>query len=146
MRRLAAAALTAAILGACGSSGLASPVMLRRRASDICHDARPIRPPSDPTNSAQLTAYLSHGINNVEGEITPLERLHAPGGEVGAVYAAALGALKSEVVALRTATASIKHGEDPALAFRALQRRLGPLEKQADQAWGALQISACLER
>lgn len=146
MRRAAAALLAGAIVGGCGSSGLASPVALRRQASDICRDASPIRPPADPTASAQLTVFLSHGTTNLEGEITPLERLHAPAGEVGAVYAAALRAMKAEAVALRAATASIRRGQDPALAFKTLRQQLTPLERQVDQAWEALQIPACIER
>jgi hypothetical protein len=145
VRRIAAALLAAATVAGCGGSGLGSPVALRRRATDICIDAPHLRPPSDPTVVTQLTAFVSHGIRNLEGEITQLHRLSAGSGEVGAVYGAALRALGAQVSTLHAALAAINRGQDPALAFRALGQQLRPLEKQADNAWGALQIPACLE-
>lgn len=144
MRRIAAALLTAAIAAGCGG-GAASPVALHRRATDICIDAPHIKAPADATAVAQLTVFVSNGIHNLEAELTQLQRLRGVSGEVGAIYGAALRALGGQVQALRAALATINRGEDPALAFRALGEQLRPLEKQADNAWTALQIPACLE-
>lgn len=145
MRRVAPALLTAAILVGCGS-GLASPVTLRKHATDICKDASLVNVPANPTLIGPLTSFLSRGTANLEAELGQLQRLSAPPGEVGAVYGAALRALAAQVDALRAANVAIKRGEDPAMAFKALQAALAPLEKQADNAWVALQIPACLER
>ena len=145
MRRLAPALLTAAILAGCGS-GLASPVTLRKHATDVCKDASLVNVPANPTLIGPLRSFLSRGTANLEAELGQLQRLSAPSGEVGAVYGAALRALAAEVGALRAANAVIKRGQDPATAFKALQAALAPLEKQADNAWVALQIPACLER
>lgn len=133
------------VIAGCGG-GLASPVALRRQATDICKDTSSVSPPANPTAIDQLTAFLSRGRASLSNEVGRLGRLPASSGEVKAVYRAALGAMAAQAHALRAAAAAIQRGEDPALAFRALEQQLAPLEKQADNAWLALQIPACLER
>lgn len=147
MRRLAGALITAVIIAGCGGgSGLASPVALRRQATDICKDVSHIVPPANPTLVAGLTSFLSRGTANLEAERGQLRQLRVPAGEVGDIYGAALAALAKQIHALHTATASIRLGQDPALAVKALQAQLGPLQQQADSAWVSLQIPACVER
>jgi len=146
VRRLAAALLVAAVLAGCGG-GLASPVALKNHATRICRvTGRAINPTSTPASPGQLTAFLTVGIRNLQSELGQLRGLHAPSGEVGAVYGAALRSLAAELSALRSAVVAIRRGQDPALAFRTLQEQLAPLEKQANGAWQALGIPACLER
>ena len=147
MRLAGAALLTAGVLAGCGSSGLNSPVALRREATDICKHTAPVSPPSaSELSPAQLTAFLSQGTTSLQGQLSQLQALSLPPGEVGDVFHDALGALTAELRALRSTTAAIKRGQDPALAFKALEAQLGPLEKQATNAWNALQIPACVER
>ncbi len=146
MRRAAAALLTAAIIAGCGSSGLSSPVALRTRATDACKDTSPVIPPAAPEPTPkQLVVFLSKGAQGLQKELVQLRRLHLAAGEVNAVFSAALRALQAQVSALNQTVGIINGGEDPVLAFKALQQKLGPLEKQADGAWSALQIPACLE-
>ena len=147
MKRAAAALVMAGILAGCGGSGLQSPVALRRQATEICEHTAPVSAPSASELSvAQLTAFLSQGTTSLQSQLTQLQALRVPAGEVGDVYHDALLALGAQLRALRTTTAAIKRGQDPALAFKALESQLGPLEKQADNAWNALQIPACVER
>lgn len=148
MRRIDAAVLAAVIISGCGGgSSLDSPVALRRAATAICKHTAPVKaPPAGEPSSRQLTAFLSNGTANLEGQLGRLQKLHFATGEVGDVYHDALLALSSQLGALRATTAAIKRGQDPALAFKALQAQLSPLEKQADNAWVALQIPACVER
>jgi hypothetical protein len=148
VNRIGAAALAAVILSGCGgSSGLDSPVALRRAATAICKSTAPVKaPPAGEPSSKELTAFLSEGTSNLQSQLTRLTQLHSATGEVGDVYRGALGALSSQLRALRAATAAIKRGEDPALAFKALQAQLSSLQQQADNAWVALQIPACVER
>lgn len=138
--------LVAAVIAGCGSS-LSSPVALRQHATAICkRTSRSIGVTSAPTSLAELSAFLARGIGNLEIELAKLRRLRASSGDVGAVYAAALRALAAELPVLRAATGALRRGQDPVLAVRNLQRQLTPLEQQADAAWQALQIPACLER
>ena len=147
MKRVAAALLAAALLAGCGSGGgLASPVALRRNATDACQDTSTVIPPAAPEPTPkQLAVFLSKGARGLHKELIQLRRLHLAPGEVNDVFSAALRALQGQVSALNQTVAIINRGEDPVLAFKALQQKLGPLEKQADGAWSALQIPACLE-
>ncbi len=148
MRRIGAAVLAAVIISGCGgSSGLDSPVALRRAATAICEHTAPVKaPPAGEPTPTQLTAFLSQGTANLQSQLTRLQQLHIATGEVADVYRDALGALASQLHALRATTSAIKQGQDPALAFKALQAQLSPLQRQADNAWTALQIPACVER
>lgn len=148
MKRIGAAVLAAMIISGCGgSSGLDSPVALRRAATAICKHTAPVKaPPAGEATSRQLTAFLSQGAANLQSQLSRLQKLHSATGEVGDVYHDALAALSSQLRALRATTAAIKRGQDPALAFKALQAQLSPFEKQAGNAWVALQIPACVER
>ena len=147
MKRAGAALRTFGLLAGCGGSGLQSPVALRRQATLICKHTAPVSAPSASELSvAQLTAFLGQGTSSLQSQLARLQALPVPVGEVGDVYHDALGGLSAQLHALRTTTAAIKRGQDPALAFKALEAQLGPLEKQADNAWTALQIPACVER
>jgi hypothetical protein len=145
MRRAAPLVLAAVLISGCGS-GDASPLALRRHATAVCKASTPVTAPSGAEPSpGQLASFLSQGTANLQRELVQLQRLRGFTGEVGAIYSAALRALAAQVQALHRAITSIRRGQDPALAFTALQQTLGPLQKQADNAWSALQIPACLE-
>jgi hypothetical protein len=146
VRLAAVALLAAAVVAGCGSSALSSPVALRTRATDACRDTSPVIPPAAPEPTPkQLVVFLSEGAQGLKKELSQLRRLHLAAGEVDTVFTTALTAVQGQVSALDQTVEVIKGGEDPVLAFKALQQKLGPLEKQADNAWSALQIPACLE-
>jgi hypothetical protein len=79
----------------------------------------------------------------LEPELRRLRRLHADS-EDRPVYGNALATLGQEVAELRRAVGALDRHQDPALALAALQRRLTPLEAEANSAWRALQVPACL--
>ena len=77
-------------------------------------------------------------------QLSKLRRLSAPH-DVADVYGAALGVLGQQLIVLRRAVTAIHRGQDPAVAFRTLGQQLTPLESQANNAWQALEIPACLQ-
>ena len=143
--RHAALLWAAALIAAAGCGGAASPSMteLRARASRICSAAnvRSYRI-ATPTWEEGAGTFLKGGINILSPELKRLRGLSAPGGDAD-VYAAALSAVSAEVDALRAAEHAISRNEDPVIAYKSLQHHLTPLEAQANDAWGALQIPAC---
>lgn len=78
-------------------------------------------------------------------ELEQLQELHPPA-EASDVYNAALDALAGDLRALQGTVRALGRQQDPVIAFKTLQQQLGPLERQADDAWQALQMPACLER
>ncbi|MFL5824002.1 MAG: hypothetical protein ACJ764_11225 [Solirubrobacteraceae bacterium] len=143
MRRSALPLLTVALLTGCGGTP-PSLADLRRDAGRICtRTNRAVAKVSPPSSSAPSTRFLTAGIARLEVELRQLSRL-TPSSDVAPVYRAGLKALADELSALRAAARAIRRGEDPAIAFRTLQRRLAPLESQAANAWEALQIPACV--
>lgn len=145
--RLAAAATTAALAAAgCGGSGPPSLAQLRAQGTRVCSSAgKKIDRIRSATTTTGAERFLNRGIAVLRVELRALERLSAPG-DASSVYRSALTALSKELTALEHAVAALGHQQDPATTFSALQRRLGPLEKQADDAWQALQMPACMDR
>ena len=145
LRELAALAAGAALLSGCGSPPSPSLIQLRSQGSRICASAgRRFGRIGTPRTEAGGEAFLNHGIAVLGPELGQLRKLNAPS-EVADVYQAAIEALGDELLALRGAVRGLKRDQDPVIAFKTLQRHLGPLETQADDAWQALQMPACVE-
>lgn len=144
--RGAIAVLAAIAAAGCGSTPSPSVIQLRAQATRICSSAnRLIGRIGTPTSEAGGEAFLKRGIAVLEVELRDLRTLGAPGDAAG-VYRTALGAFAGELAAAKAAVHALDRQQDPAIAFKTLQRRLGPLETQADDAWRALQMAACLNR
>ncbi len=146
MRRWAAlAAVVAFALAGCGGSHLSTSA-LRTRAGHVCQlaNARAGRIPT-PTRPVQATAFLDHGIAVLRPELGALSKLR-PGGQAEHVYATALRAFEDELTLVKATAASLRRGGDPVIAVKTLQRRLAPIEAQANAAWDTLEIPACVVR
>jgi len=134
-----------ALVAAVGCGGRKSPSLtrLRAQATSIWSSAT-VRAHriATPAWKAGAGGFLQNGINVLSPELGRLERLAAPSSDAD-VYTSALNAVSAELTALRSAVTVLKLGENPVLAYKALQHRLTPLEAQANDAWGALQIPAC---
>jgi ABC-type uncharacterized transport system YnjBCD substrate-binding protein len=143
--RAGLAALPLLALIGCGSAPL-SAAELRQQATSICSRAdRRIAVIPTPPNQSAGNAFLKQGIAALDPELGDLKALKAPSDEV-VVYQAALKALSGELDALHSAVSKLDQGADPVKTFRALQDSLAPLETDADNAWRALGVSACLSR
>lgn len=133
------------VAAACGTSPL-SASDLRQRANAICSRAdRQIAAIANPASQAAGKAFLEQGVAALDPELPALKALTPPSDE-SVVYQSALSALSGELDALHAAVSSLNRGGDPVKTFRALQDKLGPLEAQADNAWRALGVQACLSR
>ena len=55
-------------------------------------------------------------------------------------------ATADELGALRATLRQLEAGGDPVSLIKALQRRLAPLESEANGAWQALEIPGCINR
>lgn len=135
--------LLALAVASCGGGTSSTLTQLRAHATTICSAAN-VRSykVATPTWKAGAGRFLKNGIAVLAPELKGLKQLRPPSGEAD-VYAAAVGALSDEIDALRSAANAISRSEDPVIAYKALQRRLTPLEAQANDAWGALEIPAC---
>jgi hypothetical protein len=145
-RGLAGLALTLIIVTGCGGGPSGSAKRLQVQASRICGAANQraarIRPPKLGPGDR---TFLVRGIGVLAPELTQLRTLRVPG-EDRSVYGAAVSTMAAEIGVLRRGVAALDRGQDPALVYAALERRLRPLEARADRAWGALQIPACVSR
>ena len=141
LRSAGLALLAVAVLTGCGSVS-ASVIDLRQDAGTICrHTNRAFRPLPALPAQGHSAGFLSAGIARLKTQLTKLRRLTPPH-DVADVYRAALG---QELEVLRSATQAIHRGEDPAIAFKALREQITPLQSQTNNAWQALEISACLQ-
>jgi hypothetical protein len=137
--------LTVPLLTGCGASAPSSD-QLRHQASRICtRTDRQLGRIHTPSLGAGDRVFLLRGVAKLKSELTQLRSLSAHG-DAAPVYNLALDALGREIEQLKRTVAALDRNQDPALAYAALQRRLAPLEAQADGAWRALQIPACLTR
>jgi hypothetical protein len=145
-RRGLAALVTGLVLAGCGHTSL-SLIQLRSRASTICARAdRRLQAIPAPSTGWQARGFLRRGLATLGPELSQLRTLSPPR-DVLDVYASAMGALSAEAMALRQAVRALTAPQaDPIAELRALQRRLGPLEQQADDAWQALGVPACISR
>ena len=144
VRALVAAAVVLGAAG-CGNSAL-SAADLRQQAGLICSRAdRQIGKIASPASEAAGNSFLKQGMAALEPELADLKTLKPPADEVE-VYQSGLKALSGELDALKSAVSKLDQGADPVRAFRELQGTLAPLETDADNAWRALVIPACLSR
>jgi hypothetical protein len=145
-RALAAVAATAVVAAGCSSAPPPSLVQLRSQGARTCAAASGrLRRIPTPRTEVGGEAFLTRAIAVFGPELRELRRLSAPG-DGADVYRAALDATAGELKALERAVHALDRQQDPVIAFRTLQRRLGPLETQADGAWQALQMPVCLQR
>lgn len=136
------ALLAVAAVTGCGSVS-ASVIDLRRDAGTICrHTNRDFNPLPALPRQGQTVAFLDAGIARLRAELAKLRRVGPPAG-VADVYRAALAAQGQELVVLRNTVQAIHQGEDPATAVKELGQQLGPLQRQANNAWQALEIPDC---
>lgn len=145
LRTPAAVAAAAALLAGCGSTAPPSLVQLRAQGMRICASTdASLGRIGTPRTAAGGAPFLKHGVSVLGPELRELRTLHAPAAAAD-VYRAAVQALASELGALRSAVHALQHQQDPVIAFKTLQQHLRPLETQANDAWQALQMPACLE-
>jgi hypothetical protein len=136
-----AAAAALAIAG-CGSSS-PSDNQLRAQATSICsHANRVIGRITTPSAASGGASFLQQGIASLKPELQQLRQMTAPQDSAD-VWSTAVRSLSGELAELESTAARINAGADPVSAFKSLQRRIAPLERQADSAWQALQIPAC---
>lgn len=146
-RRSAAGSLIAvgvALLATgCGSTSL-SEKQLRSRATKLCATAagRAGRIPT-PSSAEDSLAFLTRGIDTLKPELAGLRELKAPD-DLDDIYQTSLKAFGNKLDALEQTVHKLHSGEDPVVAWKTLQERLGPLESTEDGAWRALDIPACL--
>jgi hypothetical protein len=98
-----------------------------------------------PRSEASGEAFLKRGVAVLGPELRELRALSPPA-EVSDVYRTAVDAVAGELRALHDTVRALGRQQDPVIAFKTLQHHLRPLETQADDAWRALQIPACVER
>ncbi len=140
----AAVALALALIG-CGSSPLSTGA-LRTRATRVCRlaNARADGIPT-PTVPSEAMTFLKRGIAIFSPELNTLVKLR-PGGQAAQPYATALGAFRRDLAMVQGTADSLRRGGDPLIAVKTLARQLAPIEAQANAAWEALEIPACLVR
>jgi hypothetical protein len=143
--RLAALAALAAALTACGSAPAPSLVQLRKQGTSVCTRAdRSFGRIATPGGEAAGAAFLRHGIAVLGPELRLLRTLTAPA-EADDVYQSAISALASELTALKAAIHALARQQDPVIAFKSLEHRMHPLATQANRAWQALEMPACVQ-
>jgi hypothetical protein len=129
-------------LTACGSSTLSAD-QLRSGATEACNLARRstdgIPTPSEPSEGV---SFLSRGITALAPLQATLTKLRPPS-DLAGDYRTAVRASATELAALRFALRGLKTGNDPIVALKTLQARLGPVESRGDAAWHSLKIPAC---
>jgi hypothetical protein len=144
-RTIALLALAAPVVSACGTTTL-SVAQLRTQATAICIRAEHrLQAIGAPASQSQAREFLQSGTEALAPEVDQLRSLTGSG-DAGKVYAAAVSAVTGELAALRGAVRSLDRGGQTVSVLRSVQERLAPLENQADGAWRALQIPACLTR
>ena len=138
-------ALAILAVSACGSMSL-SLVQLRTRATAICDRAnRRMRAISPPKAESEAKAFLEQGASALASELDQLKPL-STSGAAGSVYRTAVSAVSGELAALQGAVKELGAGQLAVPVLRSLEQRLSPLQTQADGAWRALDIHACLTR
>jgi hypothetical protein len=137
-------ALAILVVSACGS-GL-SLVELRDQATAVCERGnQQIQAIGAPTSESGARAFLAKGGSALASELDGLKSLGASG-DAGRRFGKAESAVSGELAALRDAVKQLGAGHPVAPVLSSLQQRLAPLESQADAAWRALGIPACLTR
>jgi hypothetical protein len=146
LRALATLAAAATLLVGCGSTPSPSLVQLRAQGARICTAAgQRLRLIATPRSEAGGEAFLKQAVAVLAPELRQLRKLR-PSSEASDVYGTALDALARELGTLQGTIRALARQQDPVIAFKTLQQHLRPLETQADDAWRALDMTACLER
>ncbi len=146
LRPLATLAAAATLMAGCGSIPSPSLIQLRAQGMRICASAgQRFGRIATPRAEAGGEAFLKRGVTVLRPELRQLRTLRTPS-EASDVYRSALDAVAQELRALNGTVRALQRQQDPAIAFTTLQQHLGALETQADDAWEALQMPACLER
>lgn len=133
------------VLDGCGADSLSNS-QLRTTATRICNvavgraDAIPT-----PATPAAASVFITRGIDAFSPELSDLKTLQVSSAS-SRTYATALGALASELGAMRSALKTLNAGGDPLNTIKRLQRRLAPQESHANLAWQTLRIPACQTR
>jgi hypothetical protein len=142
LRRAAALACSALLLGGCGSSSL-SNAQLRRKAGRICLTAqRASASITAPTDPAKGQLFLQRGIAALAPQVTALHSLR-PSSDLQEQYMTAMRATDRELALLRRALHGLQAGNDPVVAIKTLQDELGPAEDTAARAWHEVEVPAC---
>lgn len=137
--RAGVGALTAAALAGCGSSALSS-AQIRSRATNICTaTARRTGKIATPTSPDDAATFLNRGITAIDREVVALSAMHPTGTAKTAVDGTA-----AELAALRFTLKGLQAENDPVVAIKTLQARLGPIEQRTNAAWRSLDIPACV--
>ena len=144
MRRGLLVVLLLTLPSGCGASSPPS-AQLHDQATRICQPATRRLKRIPTPRPGDYEGFLRHGLAVLQPQLARLRSLR-PQGDERDVFAGALDALSQEITAVKGAAQSLGRHQDPRLVFAALERRLSPLEAQADAAWRALQIPACLSR
>jgi len=139
--------LAVVALGGCGGgTNTLSMRALRSQAAYLCSNAnRLTQQITTPASPEAGGAFLQHGVSILGPELTALRGLRPPS-NVADVYSTAVTAMTQEVSLLKHVSGRLGAGADPAIEIKGLQQRLEPLENQADGAWQALQVPACLSQ
>ena len=138
--RIAGLGLVAAVaLAGCGGSSL-SPSQLRAVATRSCTlTARQLDRIATPASVAAGDRFLYQGAHALGREVSELRALHATG-----TFGEAVRITGDELSDLDFTVHGLRAGNDPVVAIKTLQARLGPLEQRADQALSSLRVKACL--
>ena len=133
--------LAGTLAAGCGGSSSGPLDQLQAQATRIClqSDQRLRRISGSPTHSE---LFLRRGVAVLGRELRALRRLRVSG-DASSVYQSALAGFSGELSAIDHTIAALDHQQDAVIAFRALEHRLVPLERQANGAWKTLGISAC---
>jgi hypothetical protein len=140
--RIAGLGLVAAMtLTGCGSSSL-SPSQLRAVATRTCTlSARQLDRIATPTSAAAGQRFVDQGAHALGREVSELRAVHATG-----TFGEAVRLTGEELAALDFTVHGLRAGNDPVVAIKTLQSRLGPIEARADEIWRSLHIPACASR
>jgi hypothetical protein len=132
------------LLAGCGGSTSLSDKQLRARATVLCATAarRAGRIPT-PKSADHSVPFLNRGIAALKPELAGLRSLR-PSDDLSDVYETSVRAFSQKLEALEKTVRKLHSGEDPVVAWKTLQQRLGPLESAEDAGWRALQVPACL--
>jgi hypothetical protein len=109
----------------------------------ICAPASSALVHTRPAIPADTTSFLRRGIAALAPELAKLRRLRAPSEQAGA-YSTALGSIARELTILTDTVHDLDRGADPLPTIKTLQRRLAPVEADADAAWRTLDVPACV--
>jgi hypothetical protein len=145
IRALAIASLASLWLCACGRSSL-STQQLRSQSSRPCRIAtRELARIPTPASPSGEAGFLKRGIAVLAPELRSLRGLQPPSG-LAHEFSSALRAGTQVLAALRESAHRLATGGDPVVSIKTLQLRLARLETEANSAWEALGIPACVSR